>query len=181
MKTLYNWSVEEYHSLIATGILEGKPVELLEGELITMSPEGIPHSYTNDSVAEYLRNKLQGIAKIKESHPITLDNSEPEPDIAIVRLPETIYREHHPYAQDIYWLIEIANKTLEKDLKEKSVTYARNGIIEYWVIDLPHKKLWVFTNPQNNQYLKQQEVTTGIIKPVAFPNIDLEADKLLLF
>lgn len=181
MKTLYKWSLEEYHFLIETGILEGKPVELLEGEIVTMSPEGIPHSYTNDSVAEYLRNKLQGIAKIKESHPITLDNSEPEPDIAIVRLPETIYRQHHPYAQDIHLLIEVANRTLEKDLNEKSITYARNSIIEYWVIDLPHKKVWVFTNPQNNKYLNKQEITTGIIKPVSFPNLDIEVDKLLLF
>ena len=76
MKTLYKWSVEDYHSLIEAGIIEGKPVELLEGEIITMSTEGIPHSYTNDSVAEYLRSKLRGIAKIKESHPITLDNME---------------------------------------------------------------------------------------------------------
>lgn len=181
MKTLYKWSVEDYHSLIETGIIEGKPVELLEGEIVTMSPEGIPHSYTNDSVAEYLRNKLQGIAKVKESHPITLDNSEPEPDLAIVRLPETIYREHHPYPQDIYWLVEIANKTLTKDLNEKTLTYARNRIMEYWVIDLPNKKLWIFTNPQNGKYLEQKTIITGIIKPVYFPNIDIEVDKLLLF
>ena len=181
MKTLYKWTVEDYHSLIETGIIEGKPVELLEGEIITMSPEGIPHSYTNDSVAEYLRNKFQGIAKIKESHPITLDNSEPEPDIAVVRLPETIYRDHHPYAQDIYWLIEVANNTLAKDLKEKSIIYARNGIMEYWVIDLPNKKLWIFTNPQNGKYLDQKTIITGIIKPVSFPKIDIEVDKLLLF
>ena len=181
MKTLYKWSVEDYHSLIEAGIIEGKPVELLEGEIITMSPEGIPHSYTNDSVAEYLRSKLQGIAKIKESHPITLDNSEPEPDIAIVRLPETIYRDHHPFSQDIYWLIEVANQTLAKDLKEKTITYARNGIIEYWVIDLPNKKLWLFTNPQNGQYLEQKTIITGILQPVSFPNIDIEVDKLLLF
>ena len=49
----------------------------------------------------YLRNLLSGLARVKESHPITLDNSELEPDIAIVRLPETIYRHHHPYAEDI--------------------------------------------------------------------------------
>lgn len=181
MKTLYKWSVKDYHSLIETGIIEGKPVELLEGEIITMSPEGIPHSYTNDSVAEYLRSKFQGIAKIKESHPITLDNSEPEPDIAVVRLPETIYRDHHPYAEDIYWLIEVANQTLAKDLQEKSITYARNGIMEYWVIDLPNKKLWTFTNPQNGKYLDQKTIVTGIIKPISFPNIGIEVNKLLLF
>ncbi len=181
MKTLYKWSVEEYHRMIETGLLEGKPVELLEGEIITMSPEGIPHSYTNRSVGKYLTKLLEGKALISEAHPITLDNSEPEPDIAVVRLPDTIYAQHHPYAQDIYWLIEIANKTLNKDLHEKSITYARNGIAEYWVIDLPHKKLWVMTNPQENNYLDVKELTTGIVKPVAFPNIEVEIEKLLLF
>ena len=181
MKTRYKWSVADYHQLIETGLLEGKPVELLEGELIEMSPEGIPHSYTNRAVANYLRNLLDSLAGISEAHPITLDNSEPEPDVAIVRLPETIYADHHPYPEDIYWLIEISNQTLEKDLQEKTITYARNGIAEYWVIDLPHKKLWVFTEPEGDRYCQIQEFTTGIISPQSFPNISVEIKRLLLY
>ena len=126
--TTYKWSVEEYHWMIESGLLEGKPVELLNGEIVEMSPEREEHSYTNDDVAELLREKLRGLAKIRESHPITLDNSEPEPDIAVVKLPKTIYARRHPYPQDIYWVIEISKKTLSKDLNEKSETYARNGI-----------------------------------------------------
>ncbi|HHP7230609.1 MAG TPA: Uma2 family endonuclease [Xenococcaceae cyanobacterium] len=181
MKTLYKWSVAEYHQMIETGLLIDKPVELLEGEIITVSLEGIPHTFTNHSVVEYLRKLLAKLAIVREAHPITLDNSEPEPDIAVVRLPETIYAQHHPYAEDIYWLIEIADRTLNKDLSEKNLTYARNGIAEYWVIDLPHKKLWVMTNPQKHNYLKLQELTTGIVRPVAFPDIEVEIDRLLLF
>ena len=180
METLYKWSVAEYHHMIETGLLEGKPVELLEGEIIRMSPEGIPHSFTNRSIDHYLRQLLQDKALISEAHPITLDNSEPEPDIAVVRLPDTRYATHHPYPQDIYWLIEVADRTLKKDLEEKSVIYARNGIPEYWVIDLPHRKLWVLKQPQNNQYQNCSELTTGTIKPVAFPNIDVEINKLLV-
>jgi Uma2 family endonuclease len=180
MKTLYQWSVAEYHHMIETGLLEGKPVELLEGEVIEMSPEGIPHSFTNRSVGSYLRQLLQDKALISEAHPITLDNSEPEPDIAVVRLPDTIYATHHPYPEDIYWLIEISNKTLDKDLKEKTVTYARNGIPEYWVIDLPHKKLWVFTQPQSDQYQNCSEFTTGTIGPVAFRDLEVEINQLLI-
>ena len=52
--TTYKWSIEQWHKLVESGLLEGKPVELLEGEIIEMSPEGIPHSYTNDSVVKYL-------------------------------------------------------------------------------------------------------------------------------
>ncbi len=165
--TTYKWSVEEYHLMIESGLLTGKSVELLNGEIIEMSPEREEHSYTNDDVAELLREKLKGLAKIRESHPITLDNSEPEPDIAVVRLPKTIYTQHHPYPQDIYWLIEISNKTLSKDLNEKSITYSRNGIPEYWVIDLVNKKLIVHNNPQGNKYSQVKEYSSGIVSPIA--------------
>jgi len=181
MKTRYKWTVEDYHQLIETGLLEGKPVELLEGELIEMSPEGVPHSYTNDSVANYIRRILKDVALVKEAHPITLDNSEPEPDIAVVRLPNDIYKLHHPYPQDIYWLIEVSNRTLEKDLTEKTVTYTSNGISEYWVIDLPHNKLWVFTQPSLQGYSKIQEFTTGNVFPLSFPNIAIAVKNLLLY
>ncbi len=178
---IYKWSIDEWHELVNSGILEGKPVELLEGEIIEMSPEGIEHSYTNQSVSDYLRNLLKGKAQIRESHPITLDNSEPEPDIAIVRLPETIYRHHHPYPEDIYWLIEVSNKTLKKDLEQKIITYARNDIPEYWVIDLKNKKLIVHTQIKNSRYSQITEYLSGKITSKAFPNIEIDLDKLLLY
>ncbi|MEM8677531.1 MAG: Uma2 family endonuclease [Cyanobacteria bacterium P01_G01_bin.67] len=179
--TTYKWSIEEWHELVNLGLLEGKPVEFLEGEIIEVSPEGIEHSYTNDSVVKYLRSILVGLADVRESHPITLDNSEPEPDIAIVRLPETIYRQHHPYPQDIYFLIEISHRTLKQDLEQKIITYARNGIPEYWVLDLVNKKLITHTQVQGNKYSQVAEYKTGTVCPMAFPDIAIALDKLLLF
>ena len=177
----YKWSIEEWHELVNSGLLEGKPVEFLEGEIIEVSPEGIEHSYTNDSVVKYLRKVLSGLADVRESHPITLDNSEPEPDIAIVGLPETIYRNHHPYPEDIYWLIEISNRTLTKDLGQKIITYARNGIPEYWIIDLVNKKLIIHTQVQNNSYAQVTEYQMGTVSPMAFPDIQIALEQLLLF
>ena len=196
--TTYKWSIGEWHELVDSGLLEGKPVEFLEGEIIEVSPEGIEHSYTNDSVVKYLRKILNGIADVKESHPITLDNSEPEPDIAVVRLPESIYRNHHPYSQDIYWLIEISNRTLikaeqrglgglpherlfQEDLNQKIITYARNGIPEYWVIDLVNQKLIVHTQVNDRGYSQINEYKTGTVSPLAFPDLAIALDKLLLF
>ena len=179
--TTYKWSIEEWHELVDSGVLEGKPVEFLEGEIIEVSPEGVEHSYTNSSVVKYLRNILSNLAEVRESHPITLDNSEPEPDIAVVRLPESIYRSHHPYPQDIYWLVEISNKTLKKDLEQKLVTYARNGIPEYWVIDLVNKKLITHTQLQGNSYSKITEYQTGTVSPLTFPNIAIAINKLILY
>ena len=179
MKTLYKWTVEDYHQIIESGVLEGKSVELLAGEIITMSPEKPIHSSRIDTVADYLRNILQGTAKVREAHPVTLDNSEPEPDIAIVRFEANNYVSRHPYPQDIYLLIEVANNTLNKDLEEKSVIYAQNSVLEYWVIDLPHNKLWIFTQPEPNGYVNKQEVVTGNINPVSFPSISIDVSKLL--
>ena len=179
--TTYKWSIEEWHELVDAGLLSGKPVEFLEGEIVTVSPEGVEHRYTNSSIVKYLRSIFDKTAEIQESHPITLDNSEPEPDVAIVRLPESIYRTRHPYPQDIYWLIEISNRTLKTDLNQKKITYARNGIPEYWVIDLKNKKLIVHTQIQGDNYTQVNEYTKGTISPLAFPNVAIALDKLLLY
>ena len=179
--TIYKWSIDEWHELVDSGVLEGKPVELLEGNIVEMSPEGIEHSYTNQSVSDYLRNLLKGKASIRDAHPITLDNSEPEPDIAIIQLPTTIYRQHHPFSQNIYLLIEVSNRTLKKDLEEKIITYARNGIPEYWVIDLKNKKLIAHTQPQKGIYSQIIEYQSGTITLQAFPDVDIALSKLLLY
>ena len=185
--TTYKWSISQWHDLVDTGVLAGKPVELLNGEIAEMSPEGEQHTFTNDDVAELLREKFKGLAKIRESHPVTLDNSphsrasEPEPDIAVVRLPKTIYKEHHPYPEDIYLLIEVSRSTLKLDLQTKSKIYARNSIPEYWIIDLANRKLIVHTQPSDNTYAQIVEYQSGAITPLAFPNITIPLDRLLLF
>ena len=71
--TTYKWSIEEWHDLVNSSVLAGKRVQLLEGEIINMSPEGIPHRNTNHKVVKYLRKLLDGLAEVYESHPITLD------------------------------------------------------------------------------------------------------------
>jgi Uma2 family endonuclease len=181
MVASFKWSIEDWHELVESGVLETKAVQLLEGEIVEMSPEGIPHSYTNRNVVKYLRNLLDGLAEVIQAQPITLDNSEPQPDVTIARLPETIYKQHHPYPEDIYWLIEISNRTLKLDKTQKSKTYARNGIPEYWIIDLINQKLIVYTQLQGDRYNQVQEFTTGTFIPQAFPNKKISLNKLLLF
>jgi Uma2 family endonuclease len=187
MVASFKWSIEDWHELVESGVLEGKSVELLEGEIINVSPEGIEHSHTNRTVADYLKELLAGIAYVSESHPITLDNSphsrasEPEPDVAVVALPKDTYKKRHPHPQDIYLLIEIAKKTLKFDLEQKSKIYARNQIPEYWVIDLINKELIVHTQPQADFYTQIAKYNSGNIVTQAFPNIVIEISQLLLF
>lgn len=181
MVSIFKWSIADWHELIESGVLADRRVELLEGEIVEMSPEGPMHSSTNYSVVEYLKELLKGKAVVREAHPVTLDNSEPEPDIAIVASPYTNYFTRHPYPQDIYWLVEISNRSLKSDLEQKSITYARNGIPEYWIIDLVNKQLIVHTQPVNNSYSQIQHLTTGTITTQAFPELAIAIDKLLLF
>ena len=74
MSALVKWSVNDYHLMIESGILNNRSVELIEGEIIEVSPESPQHRFTNDSIAEYLRELLKEKAKIFEAHPITLGN-----------------------------------------------------------------------------------------------------------
>jgi Uma2 family endonuclease len=174
------WSLQDYHQMIDSGLLDNRKVELIQGEIIEMSPEGAPHSSFCGEIGEYLRRVLGDQAKIREAHPITLpDTSEPEPDIAIVRNRSTLYRDRHPYPEDIFWLIEISDSTLTKDLGIKKDLYASVGIAEYWVINLQESVLVVFSNLTSAGYQSTTSFTSGIISPVAFPNISIDIQKLL--
>ena len=179
MRTLTKWSVADYQHMRDLGILDQRRCELIHGEIWDMAPEGAFHRFINDRGAEYLRRLLQGKAKVFEAHPITLTNSEPQPDIAIVRLPDTRYLKRHPYPEDIYWLIEIADTTLGYDLDIKRKLYAASDIKEYWVIDVSGRQLNVFRDLQNGDFFTQNTFSDGIIHPIAFPDIAIEINKLV--
>ena len=181
MKTLMKSPLKDYHDLIDNGILINKNVELLDGELIEMSPESPLHSYVTRTGSDYLREILRGFAVVTEAHPITLTNSEPEPDLAIVKLPSTAYKNHHPFPEDIFWLIEISNKTLDYDLNDKKRIYAQEGINEYWVADINSRQLHIFLTPKNGDYQIAKIVSNGIINSQAFPNLDLSIKDLFLW
>ena len=100
------WTLEDYHRMIESGVLDNKQVELLRGEIVEMAPEGEPHAYSISESGEYLMTLLGGLAKVRYGHPITLpDNSEPEPDIAVVQRLGRAYLTHHPYPENIFWII----------------------------------------------------------------------------
>ncbi|HAA32054.1 MAG TPA: hypothetical protein DCE56_35550 [Cyanobacteria bacterium UBA8553] len=91
--TPYRWTIDRYHKAVEAGIFDGQPLELLDGELIEMSPEGIPHAGVSSDGADYLREMLGSQVKVREAKPITLPNdSEPEPDIAIVKPLGDLYK-----------------------------------------------------------------------------------------
>jgi Uma2 family endonuclease len=178
--TFDKWSIDRYHQAIDAGIFDGKSVELLRGEIVIMAPEREPHAYYNTETADYLRNLLGEQVKIRDAKPITLpNNSEPKPDIAIVKPLGRTYLEHHPYPDDIFWLIEFSQATIDKDMGKKKTIYAEAGIQEYWLVNLKNLHLKVFRDLTDNKYTEELTLTTGIISSLAFPNIKIEVERLL--
>ena len=179
--TIAKWTLDQYHQMIAAGILDDQRVELLNGEIIEMLPEGEPHAYYTSTVGDYLRTQLGDCAQIRENHPITIPatQSEPEPDIAIVQPLGREYLRHHPYPENIFWLIEFSNASLKKDLDPKANAYATAGIFEYWVVNLQVMELVVMRDPVDGMYRSQVTLTNGNINPIAFPDIVFSVGQLL--
>lgn len=173
-------SLEQYHRMVDAGIWDDCHVELLNGVVVEMSPEGTPHASRTTTTGEYLREVLGNQVQIREGHPITLiSGSEPEPDIAIVQRVQDNYLSHHPYPENIFWVIEYSNTSLDKDLGVKAAIYASEGIPEYWVINLKKNILIVFHDPVDGQYQSRQEFTLGSISPLAFPDVAIDVARLL--
>jgi len=179
--TTAKWTLDEYHQMIEVGLLSGRPVELLNGEIIEMSPEGPEHAYLNTNAADYLRSSLGEKALVRDAKPITIPetNSEPEPDLALVQPLGLLYCDRHPYPENIFWLIEYANSSLNKDLDVKRKAYAKTGIPEYWVVNLKNRVVKVFRHPIDDNYSYESTVREGEISPLAFPQIQVLVKRLL--
>lgn len=178
MKTSLKWTIEEYHRLIDLNFFRDRRVELLEGEIIEMPPEGLFHAFLTEGTVEYLRALLSSLALVREAHPISLADSEPEPDIAVVKLPRDRYRSRHPHPEDILWLVEISRTTLDFDLNEKKQAYARSNILEYWVVNVKAKQLHVFREPSSGSYTTEFILTERSIEPLAFPDISVAIERV---
>lgn len=180
VRTSTKWSVADYHTMIAAGLLAGRQVELLDGDIINMAPELPIHRATYRRGAKYLEGLLGDRTVIFTAAPITLpSNGEPQPDIAIVIPPESRYDDRHPGPEDIYWLIEVSNSTLAFDLEEKAPLYARDGIAEYWVVDVPNHQLWVHQQPESGLYREVLTLVSGYVIPLAFPDLEIRVERLL--
>ena len=178
---LYTWVVSDYHQMIESGILTPNcPVELLEGRIIRMSPQRPFHASSVHRTNKYLSKLLGNRAEVRIQSPITLgDDSEPEPDIAVVSTDINEYADRHPAPKDIYLSIEVADTTLTKDRQLKSRIYAKNLVPEYWILDLQNRQVYIYRSPAGDKYqielvLKSQESTSI----QAFPDLTIMLDDL---
>jgi len=158
---IHLWSIADYHQMIEVGVLdEDDRVELLEGKIVCMSPQRPFHAASVQRSANYLYEMLKGKAYIRTQLPVILGNdSEPEPDIAVVRFENHEYSFRHPEAPDIYLLIEVADWTISKDRKQKARIYGKNQVLEYWILDLQKRQVYIFRQPEDGSYREETVVT----------------------
>jgi Uma2 family endonuclease len=151
----------EYYQMMESGIIrEGERVELISGQIFTMAAKGTRHTVATTRLITELPTLIQRRAIVRCQEPITLpNNSEPEPDIAIVRLRSDDYIDSHPTPKDIILVIEVADSSIRFDRDIKAPLYAATGISEYWIVNLIDDRLEIYRQPEGNIYTSVQIVT----------------------
>lgn len=142
------FTVEEYHAMARAGILtEDDAVELLEGWLVHKMTKNPPHTATTRYTRAALEKCLPPGYFVDSQEPITLSDSEPEPDVFIVRGALADYTRTHPHVQDVVLVVEVADSSLEQDRGTKKRIYARDGVAIYWIANLVDGQIEVYTQP----------------------------------
>jgi len=178
----HKFTVEQYHQMVTNGILSPSDrLELINGEIIEMSPIGIRHASCVRRAINLLARKLGDSAIIDAQDPVKLnDSSEPQPDIAVLRPRADFYADAHPQPQDILLLIEVADTTIATDRAVKVPLYASNSIPELWLIDLNNQIIEVYYEPIGDRYRYIHQFQSGeTIYLQYFPNIGFQVDEIL--
>ena len=176
------FTVTEYRQMIEAGVLkEDDRVELLNGEIIEMSPIGPRHASHVDRLVNILPSKLKGKATLRVQSPIVLsDYSEPQPDLSLLKPRADFYAGGHPTPADVFVVIEVSDSTVESDRRAKIPSYALAGIAEAWLIDLVEDRIEVHSNPYNGVYQEVRIVQRGQkIISNSLPQLKLKADEVL--
>lgn len=177
----HRFTVEEYYLMGDHGIFKpGERVELIEGEVIDMMPVGVGHCASLDGLTEAFGKDCQGrwTLRIQSSLRIN-ERSEPLPDLLLLRAPWQRYKTAHPTAEDVYLLIEVADSSLLYDRQTKLPLYARHGVPEVWILNIPQRQIEVYREPGPLGYATQTIYTDGKLAPAAFPDAEIDVTELL--
>lgn len=177
----YPLTITHFQKMIATGILEeDERIELIEGELIAMVPIGPEHSGKTRRLIRILSQVLGEFAILDVQNPIILGlHSEPQPDIVLLRPRADFYEHATPQPEDVLLVVEVSDSTLKYDKNLKIPLYARHGIPEVWLINLPEKRVEIYLKPGPAGYQQVlQPKNDEIISPSLLPEIVIEIAKL---
>ena len=174
------FTVDDYHAMGRAGILsEDDRVELVEGEIVVMSPVGSRHAACVDILAELLIRAVDQRTSIRVQSPICLDETtELEPDVCVLRRRDDAYSECLPQPEDVFLVIEVSDTSLDHDRRVKARLYARHGIQEFWLIDLGSRNVEAFSGPGPDGYGERSVHDVGEHLRVPGVEIDLEVRRL---
>lgn len=158
----HHFSIEDYHRMGEAGLFEGQRVELLRGKVVDMSPIKSEHSGVVNLLNRLLSRRLPDDFLVAVQNPVSIgQDSEPEPDLSVLKFREDFYRASHPTAEDTLLIIEVADSSLEKDRKVKLPLYASAGIPEVWIVNLPEAQLERYRRPAQGDYADIQVLLPG--------------------
>lgn len=164
------WTRDEYYRLGEQGFFDGQRVELIEGEIVVLSPQGIRHVIAIHLVVEALQKAIGSGFWIRTQAPLDLSEiSEPEPDVSVV---PGSPRDYHQHPRTALLAVEVSDSTRSYDLRRKAKLYAASqGIPEYWVVDLVDRVLYTMRDPQNGEYQTILRATPGeSVQPASLPS-----------
>lgn len=176
-----HFSVKEFHRMGEIGILsEDERVELIDGRILKMSPIGSLHA----AYVSLLNRKLRSVednAFVRIRAPIILDDeTEPQPDIAVVKFKANAYSKSHPNPEDVFLIIEVAESSLQEDREIKLPRYANSRIPEVWIVNLVENTVEVYREPLTfangiSGYRKRVDFGFGeSISSKVFPNLEID-------
>ncbi|MDQ3649450.1 MAG: Uma2 family endonuclease [Acidobacteriota bacterium] len=176
------FTTDEYEKMVKTRIFGvDERLELIEGVIVKMSPKGVKHLNGVRRANAIFSKHVGDRTVILTQDAIRLsDNSEPEPDLALLAPPLAKYDTRHPMPSDIFLILEIADSSLSFDRKDKTRLYASAGIVHYCILNLKARELEDYRDPGKDGYRRKQTHTTGqSFNLVAFPELMINVDELL--
>ena len=176
------FSVGDYYRMAEAGILtEDDSVELIEGEVLEMSPIGSRHAACVKRLNTLLNQQVGDGAIVSVQDPIYIDDfSEPQPDVALLRPRADFYAEEHPTSSDVLLVIEVLDTSVELDRNKKLPLYARAGIPEAVIVVLADEIMEVHAEPANGRYERMRVLRRGdYLQSDTVPNLKLSVDAIL--
>lgn len=180
--TTHRFTVADYHRMAEAGVFRpGQRVELLNGEIRDMLPPGPGHSGGVNRLAHLFTHKGQGRFLVWNQSPLALsEDSEPQPDVMLVKPREDFYSQQHPSPEDVFLVIEVSDSSPTYDRQEKLPAYGRAGVPEFWLVNVPKKCVEIYREPHYTGYASSSIVKHGgKVSPEAFPDMVISVEELL--
>jgi Uma2 family endonuclease len=177
-----HFNLDEYYRMAAAGVFrEDDRVELIEGEIIEMSPIGSRHAACVGRLSKFFERLAGDYAIVWVQNPVQInDYSEPLPDVALLKTRSDFYAQGKPQPADVLLIVEVADSSVEYDHQIKVPLYARAGIPEMWIVNLPKDAVEVYTQPLDEAYREIRLVKRGeSLTAKAIPGLTIAVDEVL--